>query len=193
MKRIALGFIIAVSILISNAYADGPSNNINFFLGQKQLNSDDWEPYEEQGEFGILCDFRGADWPVSIAVEILGSAKEETEGGVDITGSTTELCIGVKKIWEDQGTPIRPFIGMGLASITAEVEAEYLGDTASSDATGLGYYISGGVYFTVGDHLNLGVLARYSYASVSVEDYDDYEYDIDAGGTHVGVFVGYHW
>ena len=83
MKRIALGMVLALSLMVSAAYAEAPSNNINFFIGQKTLDSDDWAlGYDEQGEIGLLCDFRGQDWPVSLAIELLGSAKEETFNGV---------------------------------------------------------------------------------------------------------------
>ncbi len=195
MKRIALGMAMALSLMVSAAYADGPSNNINLFLGQKTLDSDDWAlGYDEQAEIGLLCDFRGQDWPVSLAIELLGSTKEETFNGVDVTGSTSELCIGIKKIWEPAGTPIRPFVGGGLAAVYGEVEAvDQYDNSYSEDASGVGYYISGGLYVTLGEHLNLGALVRYSQAEVSVDDDGGDEYDLEAGGTHVGVFVGYHW
>jgi opacity protein-like surface antigen len=189
MKRIVLGLMMAVSLMVSTVYADGPSNNINFFFGQKTLETDDWGDFDQQAEFGILCDFRGQDWPVSIAVELIGSAKEEGS----LTGSTGEFAVGVKKIWESAGTPIRPFVGVGLSSITAKFEEEFDDGTLSSDGTALGYFVEGGVYFTVGENLNIGALVRYSYASVTIDDVGYDEFDINAGGTQTGIFIGYHW
>ena len=194
MKRIVLGIMISLCMMVSTVYADGPSNNINFFFGQKSL-SNDWDTaygdYREQPEFGILGDFRAQDWPISISVELLGSTKKED----DLTGRTSEFGLGVKKIWEGAGTPIRPFVGIGLNSITAEFEEEFNdGSVASSEDTGMGYYMEGGVYFTLGENLNLGALVRYSYASISVDKDNDGEEDDDfnVGGTHAGIFIGYH-
>lgn len=187
--------MIMISMMVSQAYADGPSNNINFFFGQKSL-SEDWDTlygnYREQPEFGILCDFRGQDWPLSIAVELLGSAKEED----DLTGSTAEFAIGVKKIWEDPGTPIRPFVGIGLSSITGKFEENFSnGSSLSSEETGMGYFMEGGVYFTINESVNLGAMVRYCYANASVDqDNDgDEDDDLDLGGTHAGIFVGFHF
>ncbi|MBU1171349.1 MAG: outer membrane beta-barrel protein [Proteobacteria bacterium] len=193
MKYIVLGFALVFNLFYLPAHADGSSNNINLMLGQKQLESDDWEsPYDEQGEFGILCDFRGENWPVSLALEFLGSAKDDTEDGLTVTGSTTEICIGLKKIWETDNTRVRPFVGFGLASITAKIEGEYEGITASTEETGVGFYISGGVLFTLTEHFNLGFIARFSKANVTFEN-QYVESDIEAGGSHAGILVGFHW
>lgn len=195
MKRIVLGIIIAVCMMVSHAYADGPSNNINFLIGQKTL-SDDWDTvygdYREQALGGILCDFRGQDWPLSIAIELIGSTKEKN----NLTGTTGEFSVGVKKIWEDSGTPIRPFVGIGLSSMSGRFE-ERINDSLViySEETGVGYYMEGGAYFTIGENLNLGALFRYSYANSSVDqdgDGDDND-DLNLGGTQAGIFIGYHW
>jgi opacity protein-like surface antigen len=195
MKRIVLGTLIAVCMMVSAVYADGPSNNVNFFFGQKSL-SDDWDTvygdYREQAEFCILFDFKGQDWPLSLAIELIGSAKEDD----DLTGSTGEFCVGVKKIWEESGTPIKPFVGIGLASMSGKFEARIDEDTViSSEKTGVGYFMEGGAYFTIGENLNLGALVRYSYANASVDqdgDGDDSD-DLNLGGTQAGIFIGYHW
>jgi len=189
MKRIVLGTMIAVCMMVSNVYADGPSNNVNFFLGQKTLDSDDWGDYDNQFGYGILADFKGQNWPASIALEYIGSVKDKN----DLTGSTSEICIGIKKIWEGIGTPIRPFVGIGPALITAKFEEEFGDETYSSDGTALGYYIEGGVYFTLEEHLNIGAIVRHSYANITIDDVGPDEFDINGGGTHVGIFVGYHW
>jgi hypothetical protein len=45
-----------------------------------------------------------------------------------------------------------------------------------------------GIYWTLAEHLNIGFELRWSKADVSA-----YGIDVDAGGTHAGLFVGYHW
>ena len=38
--------------------ADDWTGNVNFTLGAKSLDKDDWAPVEDQGELGINVDFR---------------------------------------------------------------------------------------------------------------------------------------
>ena len=62
-----------------NANANEWTGNVNFFLGQKTLDEDDWAPLDKQGEFGVLVDFKQQNWPVSIAIDFLGSADDGTD------------------------------------------------------------------------------------------------------------------
>ena len=177
----------AVPARRADSSADGWTGNINFFLGAKVLDEDDWEPVDEQAEIGFLLDFKGKSWPVSIAVDLLGSYAEDDVYGVDIEGSTAELCFGVRKIW-DSFEHVRPFIGGGIAFIWAEVEGERWGFSVSDDDTATGYWIGGGVYWTLAEHFNIGFDVRWSKAEVTLFDVDG-----EAGGSHVGFLLGYHW
>ena len=170
-----------------NANANEWTGNVNFFLGQKTLEENDWAPADEQAEFGVLVDFKQSHWPVSIAIDLLGSIDKVTVSGVDIEGSTSEFDIGVRKIWEVANSSIRPYIGGGLAFINAEIKATGF-NTVSQDDNGTGIWLNGGVYWTLGQHFNLGLDLRYSQADVTV-----FGVDVDAGGTHAGIILGYHW
>lgn len=163
------------------------TGNINFTLGAKALDDDDWEPVEDQGEFGINVDFRQKDWPVNIAVALNGAGSEDTIEGVDVESVTSELRFGVKKIWEPNET-MRPFLGGGFALATGDLQLEYLGDKISDDDSGLGVWLEGGVYWTVGGAFNLGFDIGYSTAEVTL-----FGVDVDAGGGHAGLLMGYHW
>ena len=167
-----------------NAHASG---NVNFLLGVKNLDSADWEPFEEQAAFGVLVDFKGPTWPISMAIDILGSYDEETILGIETEASTTEIDVGVRKIWEVQGSSIRPFIGGGIAFINGEIKATNV-LTASVDDSGTGIWLNGGVYWTLGQHFNLGLQARYSRAEITLLGID-----VEAGGTHAAFMLGYHW
>jgi len=135
----------------------------------------------------VLVDFKQKNWPISIAIDILGSLDRETISGVEIEGSTSEFDIGIRKIWEVSGSSIRPFIGGGLAYITAELES-ITPVRVSVEDSGTGIWLNGGVYWTLGQHFNLGIQARYSKAEVTL-----FGIDGEAGGTHAGVMLGYHW
>jgi len=58
----------------------------------------------------------------------------------------------------------------------------------SEDDTGTGFAICGGVYWTIGQHFNLGLDVRYSSAEATL-----YETKAAIGGTHSGLILGYHW
>lgn len=200
MKR--LNWILA-ALFISMAAPAFAVNNINIFLGQKTLDSSDWGassylgyglPLDEQGEFGVLMDFAGYNWPVSIAVDLLGSAREEdfystTWGPGTTTASTSELDVGVRKIFDIYGTSLHPYVGGGLALITGRIEDDYYyyGITDDED-TGLGIWLNGGIYWSFAEHFNLGVDLRVSDADVTL-----YGETVNAGGTHGGLMFGYRW
>ena len=74
--------LIAMAFLaIPAAWAGDYTGNVNFVLGQKYLDKDDWEPLEEQGEFAALVSWGGKSWPVQIAIDVLGSYKKKTTSG----------------------------------------------------------------------------------------------------------------
>jgi len=54
------------------------TGNINVFMGGKQLEEDDWEPLDEQDEYGIMLDFKQESWPISIAIDFLSSSDKQT-------------------------------------------------------------------------------------------------------------------
>lgn len=176
----------------SGAVAHDWTGNVNFTLGGKSLDKDDWDPVEDQGEFGIEVDFRQPSWPVNIAFALTGSNVTEDdiiiEGySVEEEGSTSELRFGLRKIWEP--TPsMRPFLGGGLAFIGAELEGRAPGGTTHDDDSSTGIWISGGIYWTIGTSFNLGFELGYSHADIKL-----FDEDFEAGGTHAALLMGYHW
>ncbi len=186
---------IALVLFCLNANANEWTGNVNFFLGQKTLEKDDWEPVDEQPEFGILVDFKQQDWPISIAIDILGSSDDETIndvtlGSFSFEAQTTEINLGVRKIWNTVNNSIKPYIGGGVAFINADAELQIsnslIGISDSDSAAGL--WLGGGVYWTLNQNFNIGLDLRYSQADVTL-----FDESIKAGGTHVGLVLGYHW
>ena len=170
-----------------NVQAEAWTGNLNFVLGQKTLEEEDWAPLDKQTEFGVLIDFKQTSWPVSIAVDILASVDTTTDLGIEVEGNTSEFDIGVRKIWDMPGSQIKPYIGGGLAFINAEIKATDV-VTVSIDDSGTGYWLNGGIYWALTENFNLGIDLRYSQADVTF-----FGIEGDAGGTHVGVLAGYHW
>ena len=180
----------------SNSNPNSWTGNVNVFLGAKVLDDDDWAPLDEHFEGGILLDFRNKSWPISIAIDVLYSKDDEDVSlaalnfgtfNANLEGNTTELNLGVRKIWDNLST-IQPFIGGGIAFINAEIEGTALGISVSDDDTGVGVWVDAGAYVTLAEHFNIGVDARWSKAEVTL-----FNVDGEAGGWHVGLLLGYHW
>jgi opacity protein-like surface antigen len=219
MKRLFFIIILLVSVSLigfSHSYAQESSDwtgDINIYLGNKMLDKDDWSINEEgvkleldtQRQAGLDIDFGKKSWPVYIALGYLSSSADDSiseEIAIDdmiipvktkMEGSTKEIRLGVKKIWEPTSA-IRPYIGGGLAMINAEgkitASAEGISSGISADDQAVGFYVNGGVYWTIADHFNLGVDVGYSKAKVT---FDELESDMEAGGVHYGLMLGYHW
>lgn len=193
-KCIACIFLVILPAFLLHAEDNNADSiwtgNINFLLGSKSLDEDDWEPVEDHGAFGLLIDFKKKTWPISIAIDNIGSAAEEDEGSNEINGSTSELDIGIRKIWEPAGRKIRPFVGGGLALISAELSSK---DTNTfvkieDDDVGAGLWFESGVYWTVTPHFNIGLDLRVSVAEVEL-----FNEDVEVGGATLGLLLGYHF
>ncbi len=170
--------------------------DVDLILGQKQLSKDDWQPTETQGEFGIVASFAPKSWPVRIAVSGFQSSKSGTiydvlPGiNVGIEGKTTEIGVGVYKIWEVK--TMRPYVGAGAVSIEAKAEGEAFGERASVSGSAVGPWIDAGVFWRLGRHFDLGVALRYSNAKVDL-DVNGETTGISAGGFHYGILLGFGW
>ena len=122
------------------------TGNINFLYGIKYLDEDDWEPVEDQDEWGISLDFKMKDWPVSIAIDYLYSDDDTTgvyyvPGYGNITakleGETYEIDFGVRYIAEFS-LLVKPFVGGGISYINAEVSVSTMGVSVSEDDSAVG-------------------------------------------------------
>jgi hypothetical protein len=195
MNRLVMGVVVAllfVAVSPIAVKASGWTGNVNLKAGAKALDEDDWEPLEDQNEIGADIDFRMVDWPVSVTVALYGSAQKKEISGMDVEGKTGELRIGIKKIWEPDPS-MRPFVGGGIAFISAENEwvNEYLSPLqlkVSDDGQGTGLWVSGGVFWTIKECFNLGFELGLSSVDVTL-----FNQEKKAGGAHAALLLGYHW
>lgn len=182
-------FWMAVLALAATPALAVTSGNVNIFLGGKTLDSNDWKaPYDDQAEFGILFDVRGEQWPVSIAADLLVSAHTESTVLGDYTEGTTELDLGVRKVFEFEGSIVHPYVGGGLAFVSGFRELAIGSYIGTEEDNGTGIWLNGGIYLTLGQSFNLGLDFRRSSGDVTLGGKT-----IDAGGTHAGLLLGYHW
>ena len=200
---VCLSVIIAVSVIGSGAYGQDQgewTGNINVLIGQKWLDKEDWEPVDKLFQIGVQTDFRPVEWPVSIAADLVHGWAEETVDmfvydpylgymtvpfNMEATG--TEVHLGIRYIYEELQY-LRPFIGVGPALMWATYEGSAYGYTVSDSDFTLGFWLGGGAYVTLAEHLNLGIQTKYSYGKVELFDIDG-----EVGGWHVGGLIGFHW
>ena len=162
--------------------------NTNLTTGAKALYSDDWEPVKSQAEIGFNVDFAHKSWPFNFTIGILHSEKDKNDYfGNKVEGSTSELRLGIKKIWETT-SKMRTYIGLGLVIINAKLKISDYYDVVSDDDYGSGAYLDMGIFWTFARHLNLGFELGKSGATATV-----FNYDTKAGGSHALFLIGYHW
>lgn len=175
------------------ARVEPPYVNLDVLLGQKQMESDDWRPVQDQLELGLTGTFGAEDWPVYAAADVYRSSASDTVRGfdgfgnpvsVDVDGTTTELGFGVRKIFAVDA--LRPHFGAGIALVTASVNARASNGMSNSDsASGLGPWLAVGADIRAGNNLNVGMLLRWSSADVELNGVSG-----DAGGLHFGITLG---
>lgn len=205
-RRTGLLFVLAVFSLSGVAVADGDANAI---LGQRAVNDG---PIDEAGVEGQLAigvqvslDLNG---PVDLAVDLLTSSDNQTQEfqAADPLRFTTEidtveLDLGVRKFW---GERAQPYVGGGVAWIQMDVKQTLAGSVGPAEPfidvivddsdSKIGYWLNAGFQYRVGEHFNVGADLRYSDAEATFTPRaGGAPIDLDAGGTQIGVLLGYHW
>ncbi|MGH9868656.1 MAG: outer membrane beta-barrel protein [Candidatus Polarisedimenticolia bacterium] len=207
--------LLALLLIVPAVPQSDVKKSFNFFLGGKKIDdlSEDNTGGELDKQFalGVEMSFGGYDWPVMFALDILASRADDNftyrydyyyypygyyyiDFEAEVEASTFEVDFGIRKTWEFVSSPVRPYIGVGVAVIRGEAELnlvdEFIGSqTFQDDDIGFGGWVGGGVYWKLGDKFNLGFNVRYSTAKV---DFDDLgTNNLDIGGTSAGLILGW--
>ena len=182
---ISIGLIgLASSLAGSPVLADEYDSNVRLLIGQKRLDSGDWNSLDRQNEIGVIFDIKKPAWPVSIAFDVMGSGEDKNEPGTE-RGYTLEQHLGIRKFWTMNNSNFHPYLGGGVAFIQAEYEV--VGSAKDND-NAVGAWIGTGVDWHLSPKMSLGVDIRYSQADVTI-----FNNDLKAGGLHTGITLGYRW
>ena len=190
----AVAAAIALTALAAPAFARS-EGTVDLFLGNKWLQHSDWTPVEQQPEAGILLAFAQERAPVRFAIEVLASRDSASTtdpvlGPVKVTGSTIEYGVGIRKEW-GRGL-FRPRIASGGALVEARAERQSSLGVVRRDRTGIGFWVAGGFAFRIARHFDLGLDLRYSKSTVDFgQGLEDVQ--VEAGGFHAGLALGYGW
>ena len=208
--------ILTFLLIPSVTLAGELTGNCNLLYGYRYMDEGDWNPVEDQTEFGISLDSKIPNWPVSIVWEILYSEeKVHVSDRVIPFGETyptyfyvdiDEYALGIRKNISLQHN-INVFFGGGVSIISVRVAYNNEsfprgpGGLSSSSVAGqdvdeaifdedstFGFWVSAGLYVTLAEHYNIGIQTRWSKADVTL-----FDEDADAGGLHGLLFIGYHW
>ena len=185
--------LIVLGVFFLAATAARADSQVNFFLGQKALDGGDWDPVDRQAELGAVMSFGRETWPIRIAADVLVAGKDGTlAGGVDVKGATFEVASGIRKIWGKKA--FHPFAGAGIAIVGARVELDNAAGSADDTDAAFGPWIDGGVFWRLGMRFNLGAEVRWSKADVHLDFGDAVgSTDVNAGGLHYGLLLGFGW
>jgi len=168
--------------------------DLNLFVGQLWLQSSDWSPVDEQPELGLMLNFGEERAPIHFAVDLFASSKKVSNtaptGNGRVKGASHEIAVGVRKVWAEHAT--RPHLGAGAVAIAVSEELEGPFGAGTNEDRAYGAWVDLGVSWRLATHLNLGLEARYSYALATVGSGSSAR-DVDVGGVHLGLLIGYGW
>ena len=181
---VGISLIAMVASLAGNPVMAGDyDGNVRLAFGQKRLDND-WNILDRQNEIGMIFDIKQSTWPVSIAFDVFYSGEDKNIQGTE-KGSTSEQHLGVRKIWTINDSKFHPYLGAGIAFIQADYEV--VGSDKEGDS-GVGGWVGAGVDWHLSSKISLGIDVRYSQADVTILDND-----VDAGGLHTLMTLGYRW
>jgi len=181
-------FMLIPAAYADDTQADNWTGNVSGYLGHKSVDDNDWPNLDSQGSLGVISDFGQQSWPVSIAADLIIAGTVHEHGNDENTGATIEVHLGARKIITLESSSFRPYIGGGVALISAGLENENAGVKVDDDDTTVGGWIGVGTYYTVTPSFNIGLDIRYSKAEVTL-----FNKEREAGGVNAGITAGYHW
>ena len=169
----------------TSSSSGGWTGNINVSIATKDLDENQWSPYQEHASFTYSLDFSRASngWGF-----VLSGVTSTSDNGEKIEVAHTEVIteetrVGLIKTWYPSER-FRIYVSGGATLIKGSI------NTASSTVEGEenGTFYEFGVYWTLINAINLGFVIDTSMADIIL---DDTTYN--AGGHRSGFIIGYHW
>jgi len=150
-------------------------------LGGKILDDDDWGDLDHQLGFAIRGDVGMSNWPVLIAIDVLGTYDEMSYYGWSVEGRTREIALGARW-YMSRDQDLSPYVGGGIVNIDADIYMPSWFEVWGNNAWGP--WLEGGVVYDM-DGFHIGANLRYSQAA-----FNAWGEDWQVGGLYYGIFVG---
>ena len=183
-----LSMLVFLVLIASFAKAEEFSGHISGFIGLKTMDSNDWPDLDKHFSMGVFFDITKDSWPVSIVLDITDTGGKHKHDGMEDLGHSTELHFGIRKIFINQDSRIKPYIGGGVSSMYAEQEFEVNNVSTEQDDSTVGIWLGAGMYYEMNPKFVLGLDVRYSDGEVTL-----FDEDLNAGGLYMGVTGGYQF
>lgn len=184
-----------VALALSPAAKADAAGSVDFFAGQKEVDTDfgGGTNMQEQDAIALFTDWGSSNSAWRLAVDVLSARKDTDDDTLDIhlDGSTGEIGAGAR--WYPmKESHWMPHLGAGLAFVNGQVDTSGSGvnDVAFDDSK-LGYWADGGVAYRFGEHFKLGGRVRWSEAKLDQKN--DNVKEVNAGGITYGVTAGAIW
>lgn len=105
----------------------------------------------------------------------------------DYTG-TYEFNLGLRKVWRNLPR-FQPFLGGGASIVGGGTNESFgVGSHYQEDSdSAYGYWVGMGFYWMMTETLHTGINAQYSWGTINL-----FDKDLNAGGIHLNVIIGYH-
>ena len=186
LTTVATAMLLLMNTALTQAYE--LSGHVGVLAGAKLLDNSDWPELDKHYSLGFISDVKVASWPISMALDLMDTGGKYTHDGVEDLGHTTEIHLGVRKIFRNHNRKVQPYIGGGLAFMYAEQEYEVENMKTKEDDKTAGGWVGVGTYCAVHSRCVLGVDVRYSRGEVSLFDQDR-----EAGGLHAYLTAGFQF
>ena len=177
-------------VLADNTSAHGWDNRIGLLLGQKTYSEDSWKPHDEHGAIGLQMDFRLGSQPFTIAIDLFGLGQEHNKGAEKDETLMAEAHLGGRYFprFSALGRAFSPYVGAGIALVSAEETRFVSGRHQTTDDTGTGFWLGTGITYDLGERMYLGADLRYACAEVELSDETR-----KTGGVMTSLGLGVQW
>lgn len=180
--------VVLLLLTASMANAGEVSGHVGGFIGLKTMDSSDWPDLDTHFSMGVMFDIKKNSWPISVALDLMDTGDKHEHDGLENLGHTTELDLGVRKIFAKQDSKFQPYVGGGVSFLSAEQEYQESSGTVKQDDRAVGGWLGLGMYYEVVPGFALGFDVRYSYGEVFLFDQER-----NAGGLSAGITAGYRF
>jgi len=162
-------------------------SNVTMLISQRYLDEDDWEPLDEPTAFGVEFDRYGPYDPLGFEVGFSYAEDSATVSSVDVDTEVWEIYAGARKTFSLAEDRLHPYISVGASWSNAELDASVGGGSASLEDDAFGFYLRGGVYYTIGEGFNVGL----DYRKLLGANFEDSGAEADGDFDQFSLGIGY--
>lgn len=194
MRRLGLVVLVVVFAGLASGARAEMAGNVQFLVGQRWLEDDQWSPIDEPPIFGVEVDFAPKDSPIRVALAAImsGESKSGSDPFFGVPGDAQagffEISAGF--LWHPvKKAIVRPYLGAGVLTMGATIDDDFGAFVSDDIDQSFGFYGNVGVFFKVGESFNIGVDGRI----VRGTDLEFRGLEVNGDYEQVGLLIGFSW